>query len=126
MTLKEAVDIFDSRCENDFSLTEKIKWISNLDGLIKTNIIDTHEGGNNIDFLPYSIDSDKNTKLLVPEPFAEIYIFYMLCQAYLSRSEFAFYENAASLYNNAYYYFATYYNRTHLPKQDNSITGYKG
>ncbi|MGN1419218.1 MAG: hypothetical protein ACI4W6_07800 [Acutalibacteraceae bacterium] len=115
MTIREAIDIFDSRFQNEVCEEAKINWLSILDSDIKKNVIDTHEGAEQIAFSPYSIGTDYNTKLLIDEPYSEIYIQWMLCQLYLNRAETALYNNAVDLYNQSYYDFRAYYNRTHMP-----------
>lgn len=43
MTLMEAINHLDAVKPNSYGQREKIKWLSNLDGLIKKEIIETHE-----------------------------------------------------------------------------------
>lgn len=43
MTLMEAINHLDAVKPNSYGQREKITWLSNLDGLIKKEIIDTHE-----------------------------------------------------------------------------------
>jgi hypothetical protein len=44
MTISEAINKIDSLKPNGYSQTDKISWLSLADGMIKNNIIDTHEG----------------------------------------------------------------------------------
>lgn len=44
MTIIEAINIIDVLKPNTYSQSDKIGWLSTLDGLIKKKIIDTHEG----------------------------------------------------------------------------------
>lgn len=126
MTLQNAIDIFDSRCSNEIDVVDKIKWLSDLDGSIKENIFDTHEGAEEHTFTPYTSETDEKTVLLVPEPYTEMYIHWLMCQMYLSRGETKYYNNAVELYNNLYNSFVKYYNRTHMPVQKAKISGFKG
>lgn len=43
MTISEAINKIDSLKPNGYSQTDKISWLSLADGMIKNNIIDTHE-----------------------------------------------------------------------------------
>ena len=45
MTIQEAINKIDTLKPNSYSNADKIAWLSNLDGIIKEEIIDTHEGG---------------------------------------------------------------------------------
>ena len=100
---------------NSYSNEEKIKWLSILDGIIKKEIIDTHEGGEGVVYNGYEGDSDLTTELLVPAPYDDIYVHWLTMQIDLTNGEYAKYNNSASVYNSAYHAFATYYNRTHMP-----------
>lgn len=44
MTINEVIQAVDSLKPNSYSELEKIQWLSELDGTIKAEIIDTHEG----------------------------------------------------------------------------------
>ena len=44
MKIIEAIHAVDSLKPNSYSESDKVRWLSTLDGLIKANIIDTHEG----------------------------------------------------------------------------------
>ncbi|MCM1545261.1 MAG: hypothetical protein NC110_08180 [Ruminococcus sp.] len=126
MTIQNALDIFDARNTNEIDDIDKIKWLSDLDGSIKENIIDTHEGTESVIYEPYNNDTDRRTQLLVKEPYTELYIHWLMCQMYLNRGEVNLYNNAVELYNQSYSNFARYYNRTHMPKQKAKISGFKG
>jgi hypothetical protein len=44
MTIIEAIHAIDSIKPNGYSQSDKVRWLSMLDGLVKAEIIDTHEG----------------------------------------------------------------------------------
>ena len=48
MTLMEAIAQVDSLVRNAYSQKDKIGWISRLDWIIKTQIIDLHQGTENV------------------------------------------------------------------------------
>ena len=77
MTLMDALHRIDSIKPNSYNQDVKIAWLSTLDGIIKTEIIDTHEGADNVVFNGYKDDTDLNTILLVPAPYDEIYLFWL-------------------------------------------------
>ena len=45
MTIIGAITRVDTVKPNTYSQMDKVKWLSELDGIIKAEIIDTHEGG---------------------------------------------------------------------------------
>lgn len=115
MTILEAISRVDAVKPNSYSQTEKIAWLSRIDATIKNEIIDTHEGAENITFNGYDNDTDTNTELLVPAPYDEVYIRYLEMQIDYANNEYGKYNNSMVMYNAAYTAFEKYYNRTHMP-----------
>lgn len=116
MKILEAITKIDTLKPNSYSQTEKIKWLSTLDGIIKTEIIDTHEGGEGIVFNGYEDGTSLDTELLVPSAYSDIYIRYLEAQIDYANAEYGKYNNSMAMYNSAYSNFERYYNRTHMPK----------
>lgn len=115
MTIIEAINRIDLIKPNTFERLEKTRWLSTLDGIIKSMIIDTHEGGADIEFKGYDAETDTTTALLVPAPFDEIYLFWLESKIDYWNGEYARYQNSMIMYNTAYAAFEQYYNRTHKP-----------
>ena len=115
MTIMEALHRIDSIKPNSYSQTEKVQWLSTLDGIIKAEIIDTHEDLEGIEFEGYSENTALNHKLLVPAPYDEVYLFWLESKIDYWSGEVGKYNNSVSMFNNAYDAFAKYYNRTHKP-----------
>ena len=115
MKIIEAITMIDSVKPNTYTQAEKIAWLSTLDEMIKKEIIDTHEGGEAVDFSGYGEDTDINTPLLVPTPYDELYIFWMESKIDYWNGESAKYNNSITMFNNAYSTYQEYYNRLHRP-----------
>ncbi|MBR5594015.1 MAG: hypothetical protein IKW46_08085 [Bacteroidaceae bacterium] len=115
MTILEAISRVDAVKPNSYSQTEKIAWLSRIDATIKNEIIDTHEGAENITFNGYDLDTDTNTELLVPAPYDEVYIRYLEMHIDYANNEYGKYNNSMVMYNAAYAAYEKYYNRTHMP-----------
>jgi hypothetical protein len=116
MTIMDALYRIDELKPNSYSQPEKIKWLSSLDGVIKSEIIDTHEGGENVIFTGYTEDADLTTVLLVPAPYDDIYLRWLEAQIDYSNGEYGKYNNSLVAYNDAYAMYWKHYNRTHMPK----------
>ena len=116
MTLFEAISQINNLKPNTYSHTDKVKWLSTLDGIIKTEIIDTHEGAEQVEFNGYDEDTDLSTELLVPAPYDSIYIRWLDAQVDYANGEYDRYNNGVQVYNDAYTAFERFYNRTHMPK----------
>lgn len=115
MTLLEAITRIDALKPNRYSQSEKVKWLSSLDGIIKREIIDTHEGADTVVFDGYNDTTNLDTELLVPAPYDDIYTHYLETQMDYANAEYAKYNNSLARYNTAYSSFERYYNRTHMP-----------
>lgn len=116
MTIMEAIHRIDSVKPNRYSQQEKVQWLSTLDGIIKSKIIDTHEGGEAVVFEGYTDSTPLTTELLVPFPYDDIYLKWLETWIDYYNGEYARYNNSTEMYNTAYNEFARYYNRTHMPK----------
>lgn len=121
MTIMEAISRIDENKPNSLPLGEKIRLLSVLDGLIKSEIIDTHERcqkpscSKDIEFKGYSEESDLSTVMLVPTPYDDVYIRWLETQIDNANGEYQKYNNSVQIYNTAFKAFANYYNRTHMP-----------
>jgi hypothetical protein len=122
MTIREALEKVDKLKPNQFEDEDKIRWLNDLDAKIKTEIIDTHEGADEVTFNGYDADTDTDTELIVPEPYSDIYLHYLFAQIDFNNAEYTRYNNSISMFNSKYNDFAAHYNRTHMPLQNNSIT----
>jgi hypothetical protein len=115
MTIIEAINGIDALKPNQYTQEQKIEWLSKIDGLIKEQVVDTHEGGVDIESIDYSI-VPINTKLLIPAPYDEIYLHYLTMKIDYAMGEYQKYNNSAQVYNTALQEYKRWYNREHMPK----------
>ena len=114
MTISEAIRAVDSlKKGNKFSENEKIAWLSELDGIIKSETVDTHKGAENVSFSGYNSDTDPDTQLLAKEPYSDMYIHFLAAKIDLYSGESNRYNNDMTLYNDAKRRYVDWYNRTH-------------
>ena len=114
MKIIEAIQKVDALKPNNYSQEDKIKWLSTLDGIIKNEIIDTHEGADKVEFNGYDISS-LETELLVPAPYDDVYIKWLEAQIDYHNGEIGKYSNSMTMYNSAYSAFERHYNRHNMP-----------
>ena len=119
MTVSEAIALVDRLKPNKFTPEDKVKWLSEIDGLIVRELVDTHENSPLAgDFAGYvSIEESGGTELLAPYPYDILYRWYLESQIDLGNMEIAKYNNSKTLFNNAYLTYTDHYNRTHMPKR---------
>lgn len=115
MTLIEAINRINILKPNTYSQEEKVKWLSNLDGIIKKEIIDTHEGAEGVVFNGYDEFTDLSTVLLVPAPYDDVYLRWLEAQIDYANGEYARFNNVVQAYNDAYSAYFRDYNKTHMP-----------
>ena len=114
MKIREAIDRIDSLKHNTYTNGEKVEWLSVLDGVIKDQIIDTHES-DEVYFYGYT-DDNMETELLVKAPYDVLYIRWLEAQIDYYNGEIARYNNSMMMYQAAFDAYQRYYNRTHMPK----------
>lgn len=117
MTVREAIAQVDRLKPNKFSQEDKVKWLSDIDGLIVRELVETHEDSPlEGEFKGYDSEN-MDADLLVPFPYDILYRWYLESQIDLGNMEINKYNNSKALFNNAYVNFTDHYNRTHMPKQ---------
>lgn len=117
MTIIEAIGRTDDLKPNNFTELDKIRWLSELEWIVKRKVIDTHEGGEDIVFNGYDETTNTEGKLLVPAPHDDIYLKWLEAKIDYHNGEYTKYNNSSVAFNTAYNEFANCYNRQHMPKQ---------
>lgn len=116
MTIKECIDRVDSVKPNQYSIEDKVRWLSFLDGIIINEVIKTHEGYENEyeEFEGYSAD-ELGVKLIAEAPYDVLYEAFLKMKIDEENGETARYNNSATLFNSYMMTYRKYYNRTHRP-----------
>lgn len=120
MTIKECIDLVDNVKPNQYSIEDKVAWLSFLDGIIINDVLKTHEGydGGYDDFLGY--DADKvGTKLIAEYPYDALYPAYLKMKIDEENGETARYNNSATMFNSYLGVYKKHYNKTHMPLNKN-------
>ena len=116
MKIIEAINRVDALKHNTYSQSDKIKWLSTLDSMVKNHVIDTHEGAEEVSFTGYDDITDLQTELLMPAPYDEAYLRWLEAQIDYNNGEYGKYNNAVEAFSSFYDGYKAYYNRTHMPK----------
>lgn len=116
MTIIEAVNYIDQMKPNGYTQTDKVRWLSRLDGKVKTEIIDSHEGADEVSFSGYTDDTPLDTEMLVPSPYDEVYTLWLEAQIDYANGDTVRYNNSIDTFNYAYQAYERFYNRSHIPK----------
>lgn len=116
MTIKECIDIVDSKKPNLYTIKDKVSWLSFIDGIIINDVLKTHEGydGRYDDFEGYS-ENTLSAHLIVPSPYDRLYTAYLTMKIDGENGETARYNASAELYNSYMMEYRKHYNKTHMP-----------
>ena len=134
MTIDEAIERCDRMKPNAYSRADKIRWLSELDGRVMRDIVQTHEGKQpetgetdtvvgeapqdketegghkpgeaGTWFIGYDENTPGGTALLAPSPYEDIYIKYLFMQIDFNNAEFTRYNNSAAMFQAVYSDFA--------------------
>lgn len=128
MTINQAITRLRAMKKTQMDDNTLIGWLSELDGMIYEEIVKWHEQDKDKDgntvvpaHGPYNEDTDVETELLVPAPYADVYIYYLMAQLEQISGDFNRYNNSMIMYNTRLQAFASWYNRNHMPVQGNCI-----
>lgn len=115
MKIIEAINRIDSLKHNTYTQPDKVAWLSEVDHMVKMEVIDTHEGTETT-FTGYDDSTDLQTELLIPAPYDKAYLLWLEAWIDYYNGEYEKYNNAMRMFYTAYEGFKNYYNRTHMPK----------
>lgn len=120
MTIKECIDMVDSVKPNQYSIEDKVRWLSFLDGIIINDVIKTHEEYENQyeEFTGYLADR-LGVKLIVDAPYDNLYVAYLKMKIDEENGETARYNNSATMFNSYMTTYKKYYNKMHMPLNKN-------
>ena len=118
MKIREAIETVDRLLPNQYETPDKVRWLSELDGIVYRDIICTHEHEKEPEpFTGYEEDVDLETVLLIPWPYDEIYRWYLGMKICDANGETTKYSNEAAKYNSYYQGCFNAYNQAYMPKQ---------
>ena len=115
MKIIEAINRLDALKFNTYNQDDKVEWLSRLDSMVKKDIIDTHEGAEDVIFTGYDENTNLQTELLVPAPYDEMYLRWLEAQIDYHNGEYDKYNNAIIMFNTAYEAYQSFYIRHHMP-----------
>ena len=115
MTVNEAIARCDEMTGDVCGREAKLRWLSDIESTLYREVVCTHAGASSVMEPPPFGPDDGERVLLAPDPYGELYIFYLMMRAHLLLQDMGQYNNAAVLFSTAYASFADWYNRQHMP-----------
>ncbi len=121
MTVQEVISRVNDLKANDYDNEQKIAWLNAVESMIIRLIYANHEISEtealDEESYPYSEGNSDNVVLLVPEPWSDLYLYYLMMQIDFHNFEYEKYNANAELFNMKFENFAKWFRRTHMPKQ---------
>ena len=116
MTIKDCIDIVDNLKPNQYTIKEKVMWLSFLEEIIINDVLKTHEGydGRYDNFEGYSEDR-LAIPLIVPSPYDRLYPAFLKMKIDEENGETTRYNNSMVMFNSYLTEFRKHYNKTHMP-----------
>ena len=115
MTLNEIITLVGELKPNQFEDTVLIGWINAIEGKLVREVFCMREEDERIQSLKYSkYDelTDMDTELLVPDPYTDLYKYYLFSMIDLTNEETDRYTNSMIMFNNSLQEFVNYWYRT--------------
>lgn len=122
MNIKECIDVVDNVKPNQYSIEDKVRWLSFIDAKIINDVLKTHEGYDiqYDNFAGYSSDN-LDAKLIVDFPYDRLYEAYLKMKIDEENGETARYNNSAIMFNSYLMEYKKYYNKHHMPVCNNTM-----
>ncbi len=116
MTIKECIDLVDNVKPNQYSIEDKVRWLSFIDKTIINDVLKTHEGYDQRydEFGGYSADR-LSEALIAESPYDSLYEAYLKMKIDEENGETARYNNSATMFNSYLSVFKKHYNKYHMP-----------
>ncbi len=106
MTAGEIIIRVDRQKPNAFSQEEKLRWLAELEYLVKKNILDARQEG-----LPFREPGGEEALLTAPEPYGRMYERWLEAQMDLHNGEIERFNAAITQFNLEYVNFECWYAR---------------
>ena len=113
MTIYEAITRLDGEKHNTCPTARKIAWLSQLDAMVKTQILSGYEEGDSVCCTDYCDTTPGNLVLLVPAPFDEMYLRWLEARVDYESGEIDRYNNAMDIFHALWDAYRNHYNATH-------------
>ena len=114
MTVSEAIGGFDRIRPNAYSLRDKIRWLSELDGRLYLEVLCTHAPFPTQP-LPVYTEADGEKELLVGKPYEDLYFKWLEQKTDYDNGETGSFLNSSAAFLSLYTEFRNHYHRTHTP-----------
>lgn len=111
MTLSQVIARVDEIKPNAFSNAAKTAWISEVEGMVQTEVLLWAPE----EIIVYDYERDKDTELLAEAPHDKLYWAYLTAMIDFANGEYNKYQNTMQLFNSWYGEFMRWFAVTYRP-----------
>lgn len=113
MTIIQAIQRLDALKPNTYSTRQKILWLSQLEAMVKTLVMDAHMEGEGAAFTGFTENTDPATVLFMAEPFDMAYLYWLEAQIHYANEDLDMYNSAMGMFHSVFGTFKAHYKQTH-------------
>ena len=114
ITAGQVLEQVDALVPNQYTHSEKLRWLAQAEGFVLEEVVRAHEGGEAAELPDELADA---APLLAPAPYDELYRHYVEAQIHYCNGEIARYNSAAANWNNGLLTYRDYVCRTTAPER---------
>lgn len=119
MTVQEAITQCDLMKPNQYEDGLKIKWLGEVEGMVYDMAV--NRKCPDISFHEFDSETDYERKLIAPDRYASLYVYYLMAMIDFSNAETERYNNDMVMFNTAFTEFSNYWYSTYPQKSDGQI-----
>ena len=118
MTIQEAIDRVDEMKENMMSIGLKIKNLTTIEQMIHSEVVMMHEHTAEQEARPvYTEETDRQTVLIVPDPYSDVYVSWLMCEIDRQNQEDGRYNADRMQFEANWRNMRDWWRREHMPLQ---------
>ena len=116
MNIQQALDMADNMLPNMMPRPMKIAFLTEIEQMIHNEIVLKHEHTEEQEVMPaYTENTDPGTELVIPDPYSNLYYYYIMAKIDEQNLEFDKFNAHWGLFENKYDTMSDWYTRNHMP-----------
>ena len=121
MTIEQAIKLADEQRPTALMGPTKIRWLTELEGRIINELLKNRKEYSHLTFQGYAEDLPVTTELIIPDPYSDIYVYWLFMKTDYTNNETDRFNNDAVMYNTAYLAYVNHIMRTTTPVKETKL-----
>lgn len=115
MTAAGAIAKLDELYPNSYTTATKLDWINQIENTWYNEVVLSHDNPDQLSYAKITEENADATELMIPDPYSDCYVSYMMAQCDLFNAEIDRYNNNSIVFTSQYQTALDYWNRSHMP-----------